>query len=66
MELVEVFLTHPHRQGFQAVLDKPAALVQRNRRIVAGGDGQLDQLEARVFARLNERRLDQSAAQTFL
>ena len=66
VDFIEVIHAYPHRQRLQAVLDKPATSVQRKRCIVAGGDGQLDDFEARMLARFIQRRFHQPSAQALL
>ena len=66
MDLVKVVFANPHRQRFETKLDKAATLVEFERRVIAGSNGQLNDLERRMMLRLGKRRLNQFIAQTVL
>ena len=51
MDLVEVVLADPHRHRLEAELDEAAALVQMKRRVITGGDGQLNDFQRRMLLR---------------
>ena len=59
MDLVEVVFAYPHRQRLKSKLDKAAALIQRERCVVASSHRELDKLQLGMIVRLGQCRLHQ-------
>ena len=66
VDFVEVVFADAHRHRFEAELYEAATLVQVERRLIAGGDGQLDQPQAFMVLRFIQRGLHQLLTQPAL